>query len=291
MILYGPPGAGKTTTAEWFVREFWKDYPLKQEVILILNAADERSLEAIRQKMYPFAEAQAMACSLYNKPKFIVLDECETLTETAQLALRPLLEYPTNELCLIFICNSLTRVQKQLMNHFLQIRFDPPKIADFRGQCLTGSEDSHKISEQASWKPSPEASRGAQPAAQPAVQPAAQPAPQPIDSIEWRNDYRKQTEISREETGNGLTRFIHYLLSPPKTTEPLPEFTYDLSRTLRWCILLAYELDISTPEFYDAFSTLANPDNQTEHAHDLQPIQEQLFAEIRAKFDSVLAPV
>jgi hypothetical protein len=276
MILYGPPGAGKTTTAEWFVNEFWRDYPLKQEVVLILNAADERSLEAIRQKMYPFAEAQAMASSLYNRPKFIVLDECETLTETAQLALRPLLEYPTNELCLIFICNSLTRVQKQLMNHFLQIRFDPPKISDFRSMLLksenTLQEDPPRLLEPDNI-----------------LQKSSLPLP--IDSIEWRNDYRKQNEISREESGNGLTRFIHYLLSPPAATEPLPEFSYDISRTLRWCILLAYELDITSPEFYDAFACLANPDVVAEHSADLQPIQERLFAEIRSKFDAVLAPV
>jgi hypothetical protein len=270
MILYGPPGAGKTTTAEWFVNKFWHNYPLKQEVILILNAADERSLEAIRQKMYPFAEAQAMACSLFNKPKFIILDECETLTETAQLALRPLLEYPTNELCLIFICNSLTRVQKQLMNHFLQIRFDPPRIYDARSMLLNSKD---------TIKEDP---------------PKIENTNNTLDTIEWRNDYRKQNEMTNsisENSRTGLTRFIHYLLSPPKTTPPLLEFKYDLSRTLRWCVLLAYELDINNPDFYDAFECLANPDIHTEHTDDLVPMQEFLFNTLRSKFDSILPPL
>ncbi len=272
MILYGPPGAGKTTAAEWFVQEFWKTYPLKQEVILILNAADERSLEAIRQKMYPFAEAQAMACSLYNKPKFIILDECETLTETAQLALRPLLEYKTDELCLIFICNSLTRVQKPLMNHFLQIRFDPPVISDHRRLPLISNTRTPSIKN-----------------TQTSDTDKSQDAPQTIDTIEWRNDYRKQKEIS--STRSGMTRFIHYLLSPPTHTPPLLEFEYDTSRTLRWCALLAYELDVTDPEFYSAFACLANPDLCTNAPADLLPIQNRLFSALRAKFDAILPPV
>ena len=183
-----------------------------------------------------------MACSLYNKPKFIVLDECETLTETAQLALRPLLEYKTDELCLIFICNSLTRVQKPLMNHFLQIRFNPPTFK----QHTT------------------------------------------IDTIEWRNDYRKQKESSKT---SGLTEFINYLLSSPKYTPKLVEFEYDISRTLRWCALLAYELDIEDPSFHSALIMLSNPDINIEHTHDLQPILDKMFAAIRCKFDDILSPI
>jgi len=125
-IFVGPPGCGKTTAAWSIVHEFYKTPLERVGRALFLNASDERSLEAIRSKVYPFTESAGSGLFGYsNYPKIIIFDEVETLTEPAQLALRPLLEKPTSEVLVFFLCNSLCKIHVSLRNRFFVLRFDP----------------------------------------------------------------------------------------------------------------------------------------------------------------------
>ena len=125
-IFVGPPGCGKTTTAWNIVHQFYKTPLERVGRALFLNASDERSLEAIRSKVYPFTESAGSGLFGYtNNPKIIIFDEVETLTEPAQLALRPLLERPTSEVLVFFLCNSLCKIHVSLRTRLFILRFDP----------------------------------------------------------------------------------------------------------------------------------------------------------------------
>lgn len=125
-IFVGPPGCGKTTAAWNVVHQFYKTSLERVGRALFLNASDERSLEAIRSKVYPFTESAGAGLFGYtDKPKIIIFDEVETLTEPAQLALRPLLERPTSEVLVFFLCNSLCKIHASLRSRFFILRFDP----------------------------------------------------------------------------------------------------------------------------------------------------------------------
>ena len=125
-IFVGPPGCGKTTAAWNIVNQFYKTSLERVGRALFLNASDERSLEAIRSKVYPFTESAGTGLfGFSDKPKIIIFDEVETLTEPAQLALRPLLEKPTSEILVFFLCNSLCKIHPSLRTRFFVLRFDP----------------------------------------------------------------------------------------------------------------------------------------------------------------------
>ncbi len=137
LLLYGPPGSGKTSTVEWLLEKIWGGTHMKVQTCRFLNAADERSLDAIRAKIIPFVSADWREPG-DKRPRFLVLDECETLTESAQLALRPLLDKMPTDICIIFICNSLSRVQVSLRTRCLRIRFDPPSTTSLQTHSMRG---------------------------------------------------------------------------------------------------------------------------------------------------------
>ncbi len=137
LLLYGPPGSGKTSTVEWLLEQIWGGTHMKIQTCRFLNAADERSLDAIRAKIIPFVNADWREPG-DKRPRFLVLDECETLTESAQLALRPFLDNSPQDLCIIFICNSLSRVQISLRSRCLRIRFDPPSTNSLQTNSMRG---------------------------------------------------------------------------------------------------------------------------------------------------------
>lgn len=140
MLLFGPPGSGKTTSASWLVEQIWGDHQSDDAadessvvrgdrrplMCISLNAADERSLESIRQKVFPFLRVDWRTEQERHAPRFLILDECETLTEAAQLSLQTVLHMDPRDLCVILICNSQSRIHPKLRQRLLKIRYDPP---------------------------------------------------------------------------------------------------------------------------------------------------------------------
>lgn len=105
LLLYDPPGTGKTTFAKLLTKE---------KECLMLNASDERGISTIRNKVKVFAQ--------FNKQKFIVLDECENLTKDSQTCLRRILE-DYNSTTFIFITNYFSKIIDPIKSRTLKIRF------------------------------------------------------------------------------------------------------------------------------------------------------------------------
>jgi DNA polymerase III delta prime subunit len=123
LLLFGPPGSGKTTSAGWLVEQIWGNR--KSLMCISMNAADERSLESIRQKVFPFLRVD-WRTETETAPRFLILDECETLTEAAQLSLQTILNCDPKDICVVLICNSQSRIHSKLRQRLLRIRYDPP---------------------------------------------------------------------------------------------------------------------------------------------------------------------
>jgi len=139
ILLTGPPGSGKTSSAKLLVEAFYgKDsYNTKFSRALFLNSSDERGLEAVRSRVYPFIRSSLhvlFQSDIGTKPKIIIFDEAETLTDQAQMALRPLLDEDPNKIIIIFLCNSISRIHPSIVHKFLVLQLESPPPIDFKNR-------------------------------------------------------------------------------------------------------------------------------------------------------------
>lgn len=150
ILLNGPPGSGKTSSAKLFVEALYgKDsVNTKFSRALFLNSSDERGLEAVRSRVYPFIRSSLhilFQSSVENKPKIIIFDEAETLTDQAQMALRPLLDENPKDVIIIFLCNSISRIHPSIVHKFLVLQLESPAPFDFKNRftkILDSSQES-----------------------------------------------------------------------------------------------------------------------------------------------------
>ena len=120
LLLYGPPGTGKTTTVINLINSYLnKYYSDNKKQIVHLNASHERGIEIIRNNLYTFVVSDNL---FFEGPKFIILDEVDYMTKSAQLALKYLIEYYSNynvRYCLI--CNYITKIDNHWVHLFLLV--------------------------------------------------------------------------------------------------------------------------------------------------------------------------
>lgn len=122
LLFYGPPGTGKTTTIINLIHEYQKYHKQEHgELIVHLNASDDRGIEAIRNEIQMFTNAS----HLFNKgTKFIILDEIDYMTKTAQYALYNLIKDSNTNVTFCLICNYVSKLHKSLQNISMAFKFN-----------------------------------------------------------------------------------------------------------------------------------------------------------------------
>lgn len=120
LLFYGPPGTGKTTTMLAVARQIngkhWRSLTLE------LNASDERGIDVIRHKVKSFASTKAVFGSGF---KIVILDESDSMTRTAQFAMRRVIEEYAKTTRFCMICNYVNKIIPALQSRCTKFRFAP----------------------------------------------------------------------------------------------------------------------------------------------------------------------
>lgn len=128
LLFYGPPGTGKTSTILAIARQLFQTPMSLKNNILELNASDDRGIDVVREQIKNFAGARMVFSSGF---KLIILDEADQMTQSAQSALRRVIEQYTKNVRFCIICNYVNRINPAIQSRCTRFRFgplDPPEI-------------------------------------------------------------------------------------------------------------------------------------------------------------------
>jgi len=122
LLFYGPPGTGKTTTIINLINSYQEKHLQKgKEVIIHLNASDDRGIDVVRNQINQFVNSK----TLFNKGmKFVILDEVDYMTKNAQQALRYLIQNCGETVRFCLICNYISRIDEGLQTEFARLKFN-----------------------------------------------------------------------------------------------------------------------------------------------------------------------
>ncbi len=138
LLLYGPPGTGKTSTILALARRIYGSENMRQ-MVLELNASDDRGIDVVREQIKTFASTKQIftmgsAASRTGVAgfKLIILDEADAMTNTAQMALRRIMEKYTANTRFCIIANYSHKLSPALLSRCTRFRFSPLKEQDIR---------------------------------------------------------------------------------------------------------------------------------------------------------------
>lgn len=154
LLLYGPPGTGKTSTILALARRIYGAANMRQ-MVLELNASDDRGIDVVREQIKTFASTKQIfsmgggastttaTTTTTAGFKLIILDEADAMTNTAQMALRRIMEKYTANTRFCIIANYAHKLSPALLSRCTRFRFSPLREGDIRVLVEKVVEEEH----------------------------------------------------------------------------------------------------------------------------------------------------
>jgi DNA polymerase III delta prime subunit len=130
MLLWGPPGSGKTTVARILLDAC--DYSS-----LSLNGSMDRGIGVIRT-----ISGYVTTASMWGKKKAVFIDEADYLTADAQAALRNLIEESSDNATFLFTANQPEKLSAAIHSRMMSVsfRFSESERAEMKRPMITRCE-------------------------------------------------------------------------------------------------------------------------------------------------------
>lgn len=150
ILLHGPPGTGKTTTAWNIIRKYQNEVETITETthiysdshnVISLNASDDKGIETLRQRIHIFVQAKPLFHK--NTLKFVILDEIDHMTPHAQRMLCFILQEYQDKVRYVLICNYISHLDKRLRNQVHTLTFYGMAHHDIKQFLLRICEHEH----------------------------------------------------------------------------------------------------------------------------------------------------
>lgn len=123
LILFGSSGVGKTSLIHACANElFGKNTNL---MTLEINASEERGIDIIRTRITQFSGIQTTFEEVDVPIKLVILDEADSMTVDAQLALKNVIDTYSKTTRFCLICNCIKKIHYSLISRCTKFRLQP----------------------------------------------------------------------------------------------------------------------------------------------------------------------
>jgi DNA polymerase III delta prime subunit len=121
ILFIGDVGSGKTTFLNAAIKEYYKNYTLKQyqDNILHINSLKEQGINYYRNDVKTFCQT---CSSIKNKKKIIVLDDIDIINEQSQQVFRNCIDKYSHNVHFISSCSNSQKVIESLQSRFTIIK-------------------------------------------------------------------------------------------------------------------------------------------------------------------------
>ncbi|CAM9935388.1 unnamed protein product [Pylaiella littoralis] len=119
VIICGPPGTGKTTSVHALAHTMLGD--AYGNAVLELNASDSRGIDVVRNTIKMFTQKKVTLPP--GQHKVIILDEADSMTSSAQQALRRTMEIYSHTTRFALACNVSTKIIEPIQSRCAILRF------------------------------------------------------------------------------------------------------------------------------------------------------------------------